>query len=89
MSPDLLVLALASEKVTDLARAAVNGELDEPARLHQAMHEYEKVAIGYLGRPSIADFILSDAERYSDKKILAAMQRLAQLVHRFEQGEPA
>lgn len=87
MKTDLLNLALASENVAALAHAAVNGELDKPTLLHDAMREYDKVAFGYLGKPSISDFILSDAERYTDPKILKAMERVAQLVHRFEVGE--
>lgn len=75
----LLNLALAAERVGELARLGAFGNLRDPAQLHDAMRRYDRLAFGYLGRETVANFIRCEADRYSDSHILAAMERLAQL----------
>lgn len=82
MDEALANLAAAASRVAELARSACANDLDDPAELHRAMADYSKRAAGYRGDFSPGDFVRQDAERFDDPEMIAAMERIAQLLDR-------
>ena len=76
MPPDGVVLSEALQTLASRARSAANhadaaaaGDASSMSGLLTAMLAFRATAVGYLGHPSVGDYVWLDAAKYDGKRV--------------------